>query len=656
MFGRGNILRVDLASGKISEEPMSSELRQRYLGGEGVNARLLWEHFVKTDPKIDPLSPDNVLIVGMGPLGATGVGLGSRTKWTFKSPLTNMYGDTTSGGIFGCHLRWSGYDHLIVTGKAERPVYLWINNDVVEIRDAHHLWGKTTDETDQLLKKEIGNPEVGVACIGQAGEKLVRFASIMAVSERGGAAGRCGGGCVMGSKNLKALAAFGTKGIQVRNPFAFLRTAKKVYEALWADKEMRTRWTRFGTLGTVRMYHDWGGVSYRNCSTILPSEEVFQKISTDWYFTHLAERSHVPCSPGCAIACGNLCTIKGNESEAAAKYVGEKGVRPEYGNWASFCGACSIEDMPAAIHLTNKCSQYAMDTFEVGMSIALLMELFEKSIVTEKDVSEWMDEPLDLSWGNYESVDKIIDAIGLQKNKMGQLLKDGLYQLALKLEKLKRVPVLKYANYGKGGSSHEQTAKGYPGMAIALAVAPIGAHHTKALGISERTAQHFLGNKEAGQTRNLTMKGAAHYIAELISAVGNSLGVCWFIVGGPRWAPDELSMDLLAEALQAATDENITGEDLLIAGERLTNICKAFNSRLGLRREDDKLAERILKEPQIAGWTKGWKAEDYIEKLKDEYYEYHGWDKKTALPTRKKLRELDMNDVVSVLQKENALI
>lgn len=656
MYGRGEILRIDLTSEKTVKEPLSMELREKYIGGEGINAKLLWEHFLNVDPKIDPLSPDNVLLIGMGPLAATGLGLGSRTKWTFKSPLTNMYGNTSSGGVFGCHLRWSGYDHVIITGKAKRPTYIWIHNDDVEIRDAQHLWGKTTVETDQLLKKELENPEIGVACIGQAGENLVRFASIMAVNERGGAAGRCGGGCVMGSKNLKALASFGTKGLAVSNSAAFLRASKKVYKGLWADKKLRKRWTEFGTLGSIRFYHEWGGVCYRNCSTILASEESWAKINADWYFTHLAERSYIPCSPSCAIGCGNLCTIKGDESEAAAKYAGERGVRPEYGNWASFCGACSIEDMPAMIHLTNKCNAYGMDTFEVGMSIALLMELWEKGIITEHDVKEWVGEPLNLEWGNWDAADKLTDAIGLQQNEIGQIFKDGLYQGALNLEKLKGVPVLKYANYGKGGASHEQTAKGYPGMAMAMAVAPVGAHHTKALAINPRTAEYFLKNKEAGQTRTLVLKGAAHYIGELISAVGNSLGVCWFVVGGPRWSPDELPMELLADALNAATGESITGDDLLTAGERLTNLCKAFNSRLGLRRADDKLAERIMKVPQVEGWSKGWKAEDYIEQLKDEYYEYHGWDKKTALPTRKKLEELSMMDIARVLANEHALV
>ncbi len=653
MYGRGVILRVDLTSEKISREPMSSELCQKYLGGEGVNARLLWEHFLKVDPKIDPLSPDNILVVGMGPLGATGLGLGSKTKWTFKSPATNIYGDTSSGGLFGSHLRWAGYDHIVITGRAKRPVYLWIHDDIVEIRDASHLWGKTVRETDDMLKEELGNDEVETAGIGQAGENLVNYASIIASRER--IAGRCGGGCVLGSKNLKAIAALGTKGIEVNDPTGFLRSIKEVMDGLYQDPKMREKWKKYGTLALVRSMHDMGYVSYRNAQGNLASDEVVARMDEQWYVQNLQVRNFIPCSAGCASACGNWCLIKGDESEAAAKYAGEYGVRPEYGNWATFAGGCSIKDLPAVVHLTGKCTQYGMDTFEIGMGIALLMELWERGIITAQDTNEWMGEPLSLDWGNWETVDRLIDAVALKKNMLGEILKGNVYQTAVKIEQLKGVPVLKYAIYGKGGAAHEQTVRGWPAMAIALAVCPIGAHHTKGLGVSPGTARLFLNELEAAETLKLTLKGAAHALAENLSPLANSLGTCWFLVGGRRWDPSAIPTEMLTRALRAVTGIETTPQELYIGGERLVNLVKAFNSRLGLRRKDDMLCERWSKELQPEGISKGWKADDYIEKLKDEYYEYHGWDKVTSLQRREKLEELGMEDVIKVLEKEGGL-
>lgn len=654
MYGRGSILRVDLSTEKIRKEPISSELRRMYLGGEGINAKLLWDHFLNADPHASPLSPQNMIAVGMGLLGATGLGLGSKTKWTFKSPLTHIYGDTSSGGFFGCQLRWAGYDHLVITGKAKRPVYLVIIDDIVEIRNAQGMWGKSVQETDDMIKCELGETGFETACIGQAGENLVPYASIVASRER--VAGRCGGGCVLGSKNLKAIAALGTKGISVKDPTRFLRIIRRVSEALFKDPEARLHWKKYGTLGLVKSMYKSGYVSYRNSQTVMPPKEVLEKTNEDWYVKNLQTRNFIPCSPGCASACGNWCEIRGNHTEASIKYRSEHGVRPEYGNWASFAGGCSIEDMSAVVHLTTKCNEYGMDTFEVGMGVAFLMELWERGIITERDINAWAGEPLSFEWGNWETVDKVIDMVALKKNTLGEILANGVYGAALRIEKLKSVSVREYANYGKGGATHEQTVRGWPEMAMGMAVSPIGAHHTKGLGVGAKTAEVFLGDGEAAKSLKAAKKGAAHAVAETLACIANSLGICWFLFGGRRWDPTVLPLQLIADAVSALTGEEYTEADLLACGERLANLAKAFNSRIGLRREDDTFCHRWLREPQVEGAAKGWKAEDYIEMLKDEYYEYRGWDKKTSLPTKRKLEALEMNDVSDKLKSENALI
>ncbi|MDP7470205.1 MAG: aldehyde ferredoxin oxidoreductase N-terminal domain-containing protein, partial [Dehalococcoidia bacterium] len=201
MVGRGDILRVDLTSSRVTTEPLSKELRKQYLGGEGINSYLLWQHFKGVDPNLDGLNSDNVLILGLGPLGGTGWGGGSKMKWTFKSPAYGLFGDSVSGGFLGPNLRWAGYDHVVITGRAEKPVFLWIDDGRVEIRDASHLWGKDSEETAHTLRRDLG-AGVETACIGAGGEHMVRYACIMVSEHR--AAGRAGGGAVMGSKNLKA--------------------------------------------------------------------------------------------------------------------------------------------------------------------------------------------------------------------------------------------------------------------------------------------------------------------------------------------------------------------------------------------------------------------------------------------------------------------
>ena len=652
MYGRGSILRVDLTNERITTEAITEQY-QKYLGGEGINARLLWEHFLRIDPKIDPASPDSIFIAGIGPLGATGLGLGSKTQWTFKSPVTNMYGSASSGGFFGSHLRWSGYDHLVITGRAKHPVYLWINNDNVEIRDANHIWGKTIEETDDMIKKELGNPYLDIAGIGQAGENLVKFASIMAYKER--AAGRCGGGCVLGSKNLKALAAYGTRGISVSDSKGFLRVAKKISDSLYRKQEPYITWRKQGTFAIVKPFSELGYLPWRNSRGYQVPSEVIARMDDSWYDENLLVSRLVPCSPGCAVACGGWCLIKGNETESAARYAGEWGTRPEYGNWASVAGGCGIDDLPTMIHLVNKCNKYGMDTFEVGMQIAFLMELWERGIIDNEEVADWLGEPASLNWGNVDTVERIIDTIALQDSKMGNILQGGVYQAAIKIGELKRMPLLKYACYGKGGATHEQTVKGWPDMAIAVAVCPIGAHHTKGLGVSRTTAQLFLNDPKAAEQFELTLKGAAHAVSENLAAVANSLGICWFLSGTRPWNPSIIPLEIIADALYAVTGVETTSADLYTGGKRLANLAKAFNSRLGFLREDDTLCERWLREPQLEGLTKGWKAEDYIEQLKDEYYEYHGWDKKTSLPTRGTLEELGMDDVAEVLAREKAL-
>ncbi len=649
MDGRGAILRVDLSTEKITKEPLTPELCRRYIGGEGINTYLFWQHFLKVDPKIDPISEDNILIWGMGPLGGTPFGGGSKSRWTCKGPAYSLFADSNSGGRFGTQMRWAGYDHLVVTGKARHPVYIRVNNDNVEIRDASHLWGKKVTETDEAIKQELGDGEVQTAGIGPGGENLVTYASVTESCYR--AAGRTGCGCVFGSKNLKAIAARGTKGISVHDRAAFLKAIPALLAAINVNTESRKAANKSGSLRQVVSHNDNGWNGYRNGQRGQSPQA--DKIGGQWYFDHMQQRP-LSCSPGCAAVCQGWHYIKGNESPLAARYIGDRGQRPEYGMAGSFGTNCDIPDLPAVAHLMGMCNQYSLDIFETGMSIAFMMELWQRGIITAQDVIKWAGEPLSLEWGNIEAVEKVVDAIATQSNQLGRILRRGVYQAARQIEELKGVPVLQYANYGKGHATHEGTMRSRPQAAVYATLSAIGSHHLKGSGMDQKSSLHYFGRPDAANPWSYTLKGAAQAVSEYMSSLYNSLGVCKRSGADQRQLVD-FSPELYAPALYALTGQEITPQELYTAGKRIVNMQKAFNSCLGLRRQDDTLCHRWMNEPATDGPARGMRVADHLEQAKDEYYEYHGWDKATSLQKREKLIELGLEDIVGVLEREKAL-
>lgn len=649
MHGRGVILRIDLSTEKITREPLSPELCRKYVGGEGINTYLFWQHFLKVDPKIDPTSPDNVLIWGMGPLGGTAYGAGSKSRWTFKGPAYGLFADSTSGGAFGPQMRWAGYDHLVITGKARRPVYIWIHNDDVEIRDAGNIWGKLVSDADDAIKEELGDNQVETACIGPAGENLVTYASLAVSRYR--AAGRTGAGCVFGSKNLKAIAARGTKGISIFDRKAFFKSINAELATMYQFPEAKEQSKRYGTMRLMVNFNDLGWNAFHNAqSGQTPHADV---LSGDWYLKHMQQRP-ITCSPSCSAACQAWHYIKGDESPLAKRFIGGHGHRPEYGMVNPFGASCDIPDLPAVAHLSELCNEYGIDIIEVGSTIAFMMELWQRGIITQKDMVEWTGEPLSLEWGNYDAVEKLLGYIATQKNNLGEILREVGYQAGKKIEKLKGVPVLKYANYGKGGSPQGESMRSRPQLAFGAAVAAVGGHHLKGTGIDEKGSIHYFGKPDAGNVWSYTLKGPGQVISEIYSSMNNSLGGCKFGGLGYRDIMD-YPLELFTNAIYALTGLKMTAEELLLAGKRAVNMQKAFNSRLGLRREDDSVCYRWMYEPMTDGPGKGMKMADFLEQAKDEYYEYHGWDKATSLQKRKKLEELDLKDVADALEKEGAL-
>lgn len=654
MFGRGRILRVDLSRGLIAKESLTPEVCSRFIGGQGVNSWLLWQHFLKVGINADPLGPDNVLIAGLGPLGATGYGAGSKMKWTFKSPAYNLFGDSTCGGGFGSSLRWAGYENLVLTGRSAEPVYVWIDNDQVEIHPAQHLWGRDANEVVKKLKDELGDERIEVATFGRAAENGVRFASI--VVSGGRVAGRTGAGAVMASKNLKAVAVRGTAGIPVHNPAGFAESRRKLLAVIESFPEYADSRRIYGTLTGVVGYQIRGGNAYRNCQASLLPQDRCDRLNHDRYLLDIAAGS-LTCSPGCVMGCSGWYRIKGNTSAGEKRFHGETGVKPEYLSVASIGIMLDIPDLAAVAHLADLCSEYSMDVLEVGACCALLMELWQRGYITEKDSLDWLGEPVKFEWGSLEAVERVVDSLAFQTNKLGQLLSGGVHKAACLLGEEKGIPALRYALYGKGGSPFNEDVRSRPSWATNMAVASRGADHLRGYGTLDAIyrpdiSQLYFGTPDAAKPLDITLKGASSMMAENRTAVINSLGLCVFPVGTD---PIRYPLSMFAEALAALTGAELSAEQLRVAGERIVNLEKAFNSRLGHRRPDDQLCERWLKERKPNGPGAGWKAEDYLEQLKDEYYRLRGWDLDTGLQRRDRLDELGMSDVAEVLAAEGAL-
>lgn len=652
--GRGQVLRVDLSREAVTKEALSPELCSQYIGGQGINSYLLWEHFLKVDPHSDPMGPDNVLIAGLGPLGGTGYGAGSKMKWTFKSPAYNMFGDSSCGGLFAPALRWAGYDHLVITGKAAAPVYIWIDDDKVEIRKAEHLWGKEAGQVENLLKEETGDEQVQVATAGPAAENGVTYACM--VVSGGRIAGRTGAGTVLVSKNVKAVAVRGTRGIPIYDPPGFLQSASRVIAAINAFPRQADTRRVYGTLTATLGYQITGANSFRNCQASVMPADRYERLNHETYFRELAAGA-LTCSPGCVQGCCGWFKIKGSDTEGARMHAGATGIKPEYLSVASLGIMLDLPDLPGVAHLAEMCANYSIDVIEVGACCALLMELWERGIITERDTLDWLGEPVRLEWGNLPAIEKVVHSIAFQNNPLGRLLKGGVYRAAVILEEMKGVPILPYAVYGKGGAPMTEDVRGRPSWCCNMAVAARGADHLRGYGTLDNQyrpdiSQLYFGTPDATKPLDPILKGASSVMAENRSALMNSLGVCISLVGAD---PIRYPLEQFAQALLTLTGLPVTPEELKSAGERIVNLEKAFNSRLGLRREDDKLCHRWLNEPKPNSPGQGLRVADFFERVKDDYYQYRGWDKETSLPTRRKLEELGLADVAAVLEKEGAL-
>jgi len=580
---------------------------------------LLYNHL---SPGIDPLSPENVLLVGAGLLtGIPALGSG-RCDIAAKSPITGAIGDSNVGGFFAPEMRMAGFDHLVIKGKAEKPSYLWIHDGEIEILDANHLWGKDTFETQTIIRSDHGDEEIKSLVIGKAGENLVRFANIRTGMKN--SAGRTGMGCVMGSKNLKAIAARGTMDIEFAYPEALLTYCKEIIDMVMKNRYSRAA-SKWGTLIIYSTTNTTGLIRTRNFQlNQLEQGWDLEPEEMDKYTIGMSG-----CY-GCPVSCRHRYTLK----QGSFAPIFAEG--PEYtslGAFGTMVDCKKMETVLTANHLVNK---YGLDTLETGGLIAWAMELYEKGILTEK-----VTDGLKLEWGSEEVLYELIRKI-VYREGFGNILADGFKNAIAKIGNESEY----YAIKVKGMSNLHSDERPTPSLALGIATSTRGADHLRSrpaidlYGLPEDFLEEIYGGSMSSDYRSYKGKSRMVWWQELLYAITDSLGTCKFqtvflSVHAPKW--EEYSKLIhLVSGMQYSTPQ------LMEIGERIYTIERMFNIREGFSRKDDTLPERYFEEATPIGLprVKGLKIDrEKFEKMLDEYYALHGWDN-NGVPTNEILQKL----------------
>jgi len=626
MFGiAGQMLWVDLTHGKVEKRPVERELLQGYLGGRGVNTKLLWE---LTEKGIDPLGPDNPLIFGTGTLGSTFAPNSGRMTITCKSPATQLYLKTNVGSHFAPELKFAGYDFIVLLGQAPHPVYLWIDDDTVEIRDARALWGLDTRATDRLIKEEVGDDQIKIAMIGPAGENLVNFASVMVSIYR--AAGRGGAGAVMGSKNLKAIAVRGTGDIRVANPERFMDVALAARRALREDEYCWTRSFRYGTAQGIMMSNAGGTLPHNNFQDGHTPDAY--KISGEYVSDNFA---HAEACSACVIHCGRFSRVR------SGAYAGTYTAGPEYETLASLGSKCGITDAAAVIKGNEICDLMGIDVISAGSMVSFAMECYQRGLLEAKDAGG-----LDLSWGNDHAMLTLLEMMA-RREGIGDLLANGSRIAARKIGQGSE----RFSVQAKGLEQSMVDVRGSMSYALACALSARGPYEltTEAMaGYGYTPEVRQLAVDVAGNEKVLdsfSPEGKPKLVAwhEDLYSVTDCLGICVFT---DTWSYTRINFDNMARMFSAATGISMSADEMRHIGERIVTLERAFNLREGLAREDlDVLPPRMFEPSPTFKKGECTLTKEKLDGMLKEYYELRSWDPKTGVPTAEKLEGLGLDFV-----------
>jgi aldehyde:ferredoxin oxidoreductase len=613
----GRVLHIDLTTGKTSVEPLNDEYAKKYIGGIGLGIRLLLDH---SKPGTDPFSPENPLILATGPISGTMWPTGGNGHaFVSKSPQSFGVGESKSHGSFGTELKRAGYDAVVFKGKAEKLVYVWIDDDSIQLLDAAHLAGKSPAETEDTIREELGDYYIRVASIGSAGEKLVRLACI--INDKTRAAGRTGMGCVMGSKNLKAIAVRGTLDITTAKPDEFLEFVKEFHERMKGPATQKYR-----TLGTplnVLVHNSLACMPTRNYNNA--SFEGAERVSGETLNERFVAKV-IGCS-SCAMRCEHMCVVP------EGPYKGTMS-RMEYETLWAMGPYCGIDRLDAIIKGMDICNHYGIDAIGAGVISGFVMDCYEKGILTEKDLAG-----IDAKFGNHEAMIQLIEKIG-RREGVGDILAEGVKIAGEKI--------------GKGAEKLAQHIKG-----VEVTGYDLRCLKTAALGfaVSFRGADHnrhgAYGFDVKGKVNRLIVeKGRGKLVKDMEDqyTIIDSLIVCKFSRGTYYKEFEDL-----AKLYSLVTGFKMTAEDMTLAGERINNVARLFNIREGLGRKDDTLPYKVMHLPvPDEGPSKGaYVTKKELDFLLDDYYETRGWTRE-GIPTKEKLRELGMNDLISIVEEKPA--
>ena len=617
---------IDLSSGDVRVEPIDPELSAQFIGGRGIGAKLLWEHLA--DPS-DPCAPENPIIFSTGPFTGTPWPTGARSHVTFHSPLTGIYGYANSGGFFGAALRLAGYGVLFVTGRSERPVFLEVTPEGVGIRSAEHVWGLGTFATEEALASQGAR----IASIGPAGENGVRIAGI--INDGGRAAARCGGGAVMGSKHLKAIVVRGREKQDL--PAEFLAEARRAFAQVRDHPN-------------VSDLREWGTVSLvasKNQSGDLPSRN-HQEGQVPW-----AERVDAQAIArytvrnkgcfSCPIKCARVTEV--SDGPYAGHLEG-----PEYESTDALGPMCYIDDPEVIFHANRLCNDLGLDTISTGVIVAFAMECHQRGLLSDPELS--------LEWGDPETLIGLIERIA-HRQGLGDLLAEGSRRAAERIGG----DAPQYAMQVKGMELPRQEPRIAKGFGLAHATSNRGADHLYALPTIDLAGQLDVASRyfpaeivsELMEADNETYKPDMICFTEHYCALSDALGVCKFSTAETY----ALLPEDLAAGLSALWGRQFTGDDLLVAGERIVNLERMYNVRLGLSRADDHLPARFTSEPlEVYAFTPGEQSGEPVrspspvhvglvndfEAMLDRYYALRGWEA-NGVPKSETLDRLGLGDV-----------
>ena len=595
----GTVLRIDLTSGAVTREALDRKLAREFIGARGLGGAIIR---AEVDPKADALGPANKLVFATGPLTGTFAPSAGRYNVVTKGALNDSLAASNSGGVFGPEIKYAGYDAIIIEGKAKKPVYLWIKDAEVEIRDAADLWGHTVPDTTDLVRAATDD-DAKVACIGPAGEHLALVANIMNDMHR--AAGRTGVGAVMGSKNLKAVAVLGTGAVQVADPERFKAAVMKARQLIFDHPVGGTGLPAYGTDVLVNILNQSGGLPTRNW------QDAYFPTADKTGGESLAAKQLIRKKGcfSCIISCGRVTRVDAPGYEG----IGEG---PEYETAWAYGADCGVDDLDAITKANYLCNEYGMDTIATGSTIACAMELFQRGIITTADT-----DGVDLSFGNAAAIVEMTRKAG-EGEGFGVKLAQGSYRLA------DGYGHPEYSMTAKKQEMPAYDARAIQGIGLNYATSNRGGCHVRGYTISHEILQS--GGSADPHTPD--EKAGLGIAFQNLTAALDATGACLFSTFG-------IGGEELTEMLSALTGEEYTLKEFLQVGDRIWNQEKLWNIAAGFTKDDDTLPKRLLEEPIKSGASKG-----HVSKLGHmvpDYYAKRGWDE-NGVPTKAKLKELSL--------------